>query len=40
VSDAALADIEAEGLSVRRRRKFRAKGAPREMDVFCVARGQ
>jgi adenylate cyclase len=40
VSDAALADIEADGLSVRRRRKFRAKGAPREMDVFCVARGQ
>jgi adenylate cyclase len=40
VSDAALSDIETDGLEIRRRRRFRAKGAPREMEVYCVARGR
>lgn len=40
VSDATLEAIDRDGLSVRRRRRFRAKGAPREMEVYSVAREQ
>jgi adenylate cyclase len=39
VSDAVLAAIPTEGLQVKRQRGFRAKGAPRELEVFRVARG-
>jgi adenylate cyclase len=39
VSDAVLAAIDADGLSVKRVRGFRAKGVPRELQVFSVRRG-
>jgi len=35
----ALEDGEREGLEIRRRRGFRAKGAPRGLEVFSVSRG-
>jgi adenylate cyclase len=38
VSDALLAAIDTDGLAVKRRRGFRAKGAPRDLEVFSVAR--
>lgn len=38
VSDAALGAIETGDLDVRRRRRFRAKGTPRELEVFVVGR--
>jgi adenylate cyclase len=37
VSDALLAAIDTDGLKVKRRRGFRAKGAPRDLDVFSVS---
>jgi adenylate cyclase len=40
VSGAALASIDSAGLEVRRRRRFKAKGAPRELEVFAVRRGR
>jgi adenylate cyclase len=39
VSDAVLAAIDDDGLSVKRVRGFRAKGVPRELQVFSVRRG-
>lgn len=38
VSDAILAELDTSGLTVRRRRRFHAKGAPRDMAVFAVSR--
>jgi adenylate cyclase len=38
VSGAALAASDSSGLEVKRRRRFRAKGAPRELEVFAVRR--
>jgi adenylate cyclase len=40
ISDAVLAAISAErmGIDVKRRRGFRAKGVPRELDVYLVRR--
>lgn len=38
VSDAVLAELETGGLTVKRRRRFHAKGAPRDMVVFSVSR--
>jgi adenylate cyclase len=38
VSDAVLAAIDDANLEVKRRRRFRAKGAPRELEVFSVRR--
>jgi adenylate cyclase len=40
VSGAALASIDSSGLEVKRRRRFRAKGAPRELEVFVVGVGR
>jgi adenylate cyclase len=37
VSDALLAAIDTDGLAVKRRRGFRAKGAPRDLEVYRVA---
>ena len=37
VSDAALAQLDTEALEVKRLRRFRAKGAPRDLDVCAVA---
>jgi len=39
VSDAVLAAIDDDGLLVKRVRGFRAKGVPRELQVFSVKRG-
>jgi adenylate cyclase len=36
ISDALLAAIDTDGLKVKRRRRFRAKGAPRDLEVFSV----
>jgi adenylate cyclase len=36
VSDAVLAELDTDGLSVKRRRRFRAKGAPRELAVYAI----
>jgi adenylate cyclase len=38
VSDAVLAAIDSDALLIKRRRGFRAKGAPRDLEVFSVAR--
>lgn len=38
VSAPALAGLEADTLQVKRIRRFRAKGAPRDLDVFAVTR--
>jgi adenylate cyclase len=38
VSEAALAGLDADALEVKRLRRFRAKGAPRELKVFAVTR--
>jgi len=38
VSDAVVAAVEPAGLVFKRRRGFRAKGAPRELEVFRVSR--
>jgi adenylate cyclase len=38
VSNSALAALDRDDLDVKRRRKFRAKGAPRELEVFSVKR--
>ena len=38
VSDAVIQAIDASGLHVKRRRGFRAKGTPAEMQVFLVSR--
>lgn len=37
-TEQALAGADTEGLELRRRRRFRAKGAPRELEVFSVTR--
>jgi adenylate cyclase len=39
ISDTVLAAIDADDLRVKRLRGFRAKGAPRELEVFRVAKG-
>jgi adenylate cyclase len=39
ITDAVLAQISVDGLEVKRRRGFRAKGAPPELEVYSVARG-
>ncbi len=39
VSEAALAGLDTEALTVKRVRRFRAKGAPRELAVFAVTAG-
>lgn len=36
ISDVLLAAIDTDGLKVKRRRGFRAKGAPRDLEVFSV----
>lgn len=38
VSHATLGAVERDGLQVKRRRRFRAKGTPRELEVFAVRR--
>jgi adenylate cyclase len=38
VSAAVLADVDTSGLTLRRRRWFRAKGAPTDLEVWSVAR--
>jgi adenylate cyclase len=38
VSGTALEGLDTDGLDVKRKRKFRAKGAPQELEVFAVAR--
>lgn len=38
VSDAVLAELDTDGLRLKRRRRFQAKGAPREMEVYAVSR--
>jgi adenylate cyclase len=38
VSDAVLAELATDGLKFKRRRRFHAKGAPREMEVYAVSR--
>jgi adenylate cyclase len=40
VSDVLLGAIDTEGLKVKRRRGFRAKGAPRDLEVFSVSVNQ
>ncbi|MEP6955021.1 MAG: hypothetical protein ABI950_13260 [Solirubrobacteraceae bacterium] len=37
VSEAVLAAVDAHGLDVRRHRRFRAKGVPRELEVYSVS---
>jgi adenylate cyclase len=37
VSAAALSAIDTDGLDVRRRRRLRAKGVPRELEVFALS---
>lgn len=37
VSDRALAALDTAGLRVKRRRRFRAKGAPRDLEVHAIA---
>ena len=37
-SSAAIAGLDLEAIELRRRRWFRAKGAPRELEVFAVRR--
>lgn len=36
VSGPALADVDTDRYTVRRRRRFRAKGAPKELDVYSI----
>jgi adenylate cyclase len=38
VSGRALAALDTDGLEVKRRRRFRAKGAPRDLEVYSVGR--
>ncbi|MEA2271620.1 MAG: hypothetical protein QOI98_328 [Solirubrobacteraceae bacterium] len=38
VSGTALEGLDTDELDVKRKRKFRAKGAPQELEVFAVAR--
>jgi adenylate cyclase len=38
VSDAALAELDTSGLRVRRKRLFRAKGVPSQMQIYSVQR--
>jgi adenylate cyclase len=38
VSGKALAALDTGGLDVKRRRRFRAKGAPRDLEVYSVSR--
>jgi adenylate cyclase len=38
VSDAVLGELDPDGLKLKRRRRFQAKGAPREMEVYAVSR--
>jgi adenylate cyclase len=38
VSGRALEALDADGLDVKRRRRFRAKGAPRDLEVYSVSR--
>lgn len=38
VSGAALAAVDTSTFDVKRRRRFRAKGAPRELEVYAVSR--
>jgi adenylate cyclase len=40
VSDTVLAGVEADGLEFKRRRGFRAKGAPRDLEVYLVRRAR
>jgi adenylate cyclase len=39
VSEAVLSTVDADGLDVRRHRRFRAKGVPSELEVFAVRAG-
>src|SRR5699024_11199114 len=36
ISGSALAELDHEQYRVRRRRRFRAKGAPRELEVYSI----
>lgn len=36
ISGPALAELDTDRYSVRRRRRFRAKGAPRDLDVYSI----
>lgn len=38
VSGTALRALDVDGLEVKRRRRFRAKGAPRDLEVYAVSR--
>jgi adenylate cyclase len=38
VSDTVLAELDTSALTVKRRRRFQAKGAPRELEVYSVGR--
>ena len=38
VSGTALAGVDTDAFEVKRRRRFRAKGAPRELEVYAIAR--
>jgi adenylate cyclase len=40
VSDAVLAGLDRAGLDIKRRRRFQAKGAPRELEVYRVRRAR
>jgi adenylate cyclase len=40
VSDRALAGLDTDGLEVSRRRRFKVKGVPHELETYSVARGQ
>jgi adenylate cyclase len=40
ISDTVLAAIDADDLSVKRVRGFRAKGAPRDLEVYRVAKAR
>jgi adenylate cyclase len=39
VSDKVLAAIDVDGLEAKKKRRFKAKGAPDDMDVYAVSRG-
>lgn len=38
VSDRVVSAIELDGLQAKKKRRFKAKGAPENMDVYCLSR--